>query len=109
MLSLEGGYQVRMMLALAGLAAVYAANGQNYQAVAVWEAAEAARASLGHPRPPFRYDDYLAMIETAREQLGPAADDATAQGRKMALESAVQYALNITSPAHRAAQDYKSS
>jgi hypothetical protein len=98
LLSLEGGYQVRIMLGLAGLAAVYAAEGQNHHAVTLWQAAEAGRASLGYPRPPFRYEDYLAMIEKAHEQLGSAAtNDATTLGQTMRLEPAVQYALNITS------------
>jgi tetratricopeptide (TPR) repeat protein len=104
-LSLEDGSRVRMMLGLAGLAAVYAAEGLHRHALTLWEATEVAHASLAQPRRPLRHDAYLNLIEMARERLGSsAANSAAVLGRTMALEPAVHHALNLSAPARLVAR-----
>jgi predicted ATPase/DNA-binding XRE family transcriptional regulator len=95
-LSFEAGREIRMMQALYGLAATLGSEGHFHNAITLWAAAESAHSALGNPRRPLRYDDYLTFIDKARTSIEPAdASKAEAQGRAMALEPAVQYALEI--------------
>jgi predicted ATPase/DNA-binding XRE family transcriptional regulator/predicted negative regulator of RcsB-dependent stress response len=96
MLSFEAGWLVQMLMGIYGLAATLGAEGHFHNAITLWAAAESAHSALGNPRRPLRYDDYLTFIDKARTSLKPAdASKAEAQGRAMALEPAVQYALEI--------------
>jgi hypothetical protein len=96
MLSFEAGWLVQMLMGIYGLAATLSAEGHFHNAVLLWAAAESAHSALGNPRRPLRYDDYLTFIDKARTSIEPAnASKAEAQGREMALEPAVQYALEI--------------
>jgi hypothetical protein len=79
---------------LAGLAGVAGVKGKADRAASLFGAAEAAREALGVVLWPANRIDHDRNVATIRAQLNGAAFAATwAEGRAMALEQAVAYAL----------------
>ena len=86
----EVGNRQRCTWCLAGIAATLATAGQPGQAVTLWSAVEAIRATIGSPRPALRDDDYHARVDAARTSLAPdALGDAESAGYMMSFEQTV--------------------
>jgi predicted ATPase/DNA-binding CsgD family transcriptional regulator len=80
---------------LEGVARVATAYGQPARAVQLFAASAALRDTLGIAQQPFRRATYAQVLATARGQLDAAAfAGAWAAGEAMALEQAVQFAMN---------------
>jgi non-specific serine/threonine protein kinase len=83
---------------LEGQAAVIAALGDSPRAARIWGAAERLREEIGSPVPPNEKPRHDGRVATARAGLGDDAafDDAWHEGRALALEGAIELALEKT-------------
>ena len=81
---------------LRGMACVAALRGEAVRAARLWGAAEALGEAIGLPLSPFDriHPDYEAILNTARLRLDDTTwEPALAEGRAMAPEEAIEYAL----------------
>jgi non-specific serine/threonine protein kinase len=93
-LSLKVGYKVGVCGIIQELAAVAAARGHSEPAARLWRAAEAIAQVAGYAMPPYVRADHDRNVMAVRAQLGEEAFAAAwAEGRRMTLEQAVEYAL----------------
>jgi predicted ATPase/DNA-binding CsgD family transcriptional regulator len=93
--SQEAGIKASVVNALEGLAGLAGALGEATRAAHLWGAAEEAREATSIALPPSDRALHEPYLAAARAQLGQAAwEEALAEGRKMALEEAVEYALS---------------
>jgi len=83
---------------LAGLAGVVVALGSFLRAARIWGAAERLREEIGSPLSPYERTRYDRRVAAARAALGDDAafDHAWREGRAMALEQAIEFALERT-------------
>ena len=100
----EVGRQWEVAACLEGLAGVAAGQGRSRRAAQLWGAAEGIREMIGAPLPPAERTRYAAGVAQARVALGDHAFEAAwADGRAMALEQVITYALeSVVEPQHRA-------
>ncbi len=81
-----------------GLAAIASAQGNASRAAVLFGAAEALREATGIPLPPFIRDGYEHCVSVAKAALDSATfADLWTRGRTLALEPAIEYALEQTS------------
>ena len=93
----ELGDKLNMLYTLEACAGLAHRRQQQVQAVGLWSAAAALRETMGCPLRPLEHDRQRRERTAARETLGcDAFALAWAQGRVMALEQAVEYALQGT-------------
>jgi hypothetical protein len=94
----ELGDRRGIALSLAGLAATVAALGNHLRAARIWGASERLRGEIGSPLPPNERPRYGRRVAMARVALGDAAafDRAWQEGRALALEQAIELALERT-------------
>jgi hypothetical protein len=77
-----------------GLASSAALQGQSVRAARLFGAAEQLREVINAPRAPMEDQWHAKMTALAREALDPAAfEQAWADGRRMAVEEAIAYAM----------------
>jgi non-specific serine/threonine protein kinase len=94
----ELGEQRGTAYSLEGLAGVAYATKQRERAARLWGAAEALRETTKPPLAPADHDEYDLEVSAVRVGLGKGAFAAAwAQGRAMALEQAIAYALEGSS------------
>ena len=90
----ELGSKRSIGFSLEGLAGLAVAQGEAERAARLWGAAKGLREMIGSPLPPSEHARYERTVAAARSQLSEAAFEvAWAEGRVMALEKAVTYAL----------------
>ena len=82
-----------------GMGAIAIARGQAERAARLFAAADNFRQTRGYPRRSFDHRRYAEQIAAVRTALGEATfTSASADGRKMTLEEAVDYALTAADP-----------
>ncbi|MGH3087502.1 MAG: tetratricopeptide repeat protein [Rubrobacteraceae bacterium] len=87
---------------LEGLSGVAASEGEASRAARLWAAAETLREAIGAPSPPGHRSLHDTHLNATRARLDSAAWDAAwAEGRKMPLETAIEYALEEQEPEER--------
>jgi predicted ATPase/DNA-binding SARP family transcriptional activator/DNA-binding CsgD family transcriptional regulator len=97
----ELGDKAGIVYGLLGTAAVVILRGKSVRAARLWGASEALREAIGLPLTALVRDryDYEGCLATARAELGEAAFEAAwSEGRNMAPEEAVEYALGVREP-----------
>lgn len=88
------GARQRMVWALAGLAAVSAAERKAVRALTLWSAADLLRAKVNSLNVSMSHDTYVSLINTARTALIPQTlAAALAAGQAMSLDQIVAFAL----------------
>ena len=96
-LALEVGYKPHIPAALAGLAAVYMADGLPQHAARLLGAADALFSAHGFSPRPSDTPDIERTRATVLEMLGKVSfDTAWAEGQAMSLEGAIAYALDFS-------------
>jgi DNA-binding CsgD family transcriptional regulator/tetratricopeptide (TPR) repeat protein len=102
----EGSWS-RLAMGIEAMAMVASANGETRRGAFLWGATKAMRGTIGFRHYPDEHAMYRAYVEAARESLGETAWEAVfAEGRAMAPDEAVTYALSKEeppSPAHEQA------
>jgi tetratricopeptide (TPR) repeat protein len=90
----ESGHASGIAHSLEGFAVLAAQQSQPERAARLWGAAEALREAIFDPMCQFERAEYERNVATARAALGEEAFAAAwAEGRKMTMEEAVEYAL----------------
>ncbi len=90
----EAGAKYGVAVCLEGLAAVSGGQGDPVRAACLRGAAESIRAEIGAPRPPERRTDVERRVSAARvEPDRQLIADAAAEGRALAIDEAITYAL----------------
>jgi DNA-binding CsgD family transcriptional regulator len=88
----EHGLRTEAIRSLELIAHLMATTERAVDAARLLAAADAARASVGVPRPPVDRPDHAGVVDGLRARLGAAEmDDATVAGRALALDDAIAF------------------